>query len=213
MKNKMFSTFVMSLWLVNSAFASMVSDVPEPYEDAWHDTAQWQQVGNDNLVDDGVWWSVDGGATWGHNGLTVGDEVTFRFDLWTSGSGRHDYNQLKAWVDWNQDFDWANDSSEIVLEERVFQRPNNPHPVPGISTLVSSAYLITEDMIGDLWLRARAQCNHVPFGTMTPYDGLWQGEVEDWKLTVNAADVPEPQAILLLGVGLLGLLGARMRRA
>ncbi|MEJ2621574.1 MAG: PEP-CTERM sorting domain-containing protein [Candidatus Thiodiazotropha sp.] len=138
--------------------------------------------------------------------------MSFRFDLWTSGTGAHDYNQVQAWVDWNQDFAWANDSSEIVLQERVFRTPYSVVPA-SISILTSSSFLITEDMVGDLWLRARAQCNHVPFGSMTPYGELWQGEAEDWRLSVSTANVPEPASILLLGTGLLGLIGVRNRRA
>ncbi len=202
-----------SLWMVGNASASMVSDAPAPYGAASHADATWQKLGSDNLVDDGVWWSIDGGGTWGHEDLTVGDEVTFRFDLWTSGSGAHSYNQVKAWVDWDQDYVWSNDPTEIVLEERVFQIPNNPFPVASTSILTSASYLITDDMVGDLWLRARAQCNHVPFGSMTPYGGLWQGEVEDWRLTVNAANVPEPASVLLFSAGLFGLMGVRNRRA
>jgi hypothetical protein len=211
MRKQLLLVFTLSFWMVNSVFASMVSDAPAPYGKAWHETAEWQKLGSDHMTDDGVWWSIDNGATWGHDELTVGDAVVFRFDLWTSGTGVHDYNQVKAWVDWDQDYAWANDNSEVVLEQRVFQMPSNPNPVASTSVLTSAAYFVTEDMIGDLWLRARAQCNHVPFGSMTPYGGLWQGEVEDWRLIVHAADVPEPESILLMGLGLLGLIGVRIR--
>lgn len=213
MKKLLILVFSVLLWMANNASAKMISDAPSPYGTAWHDTSEWQMLGSSNNVDDGVWWSTDGGASWGHDDLTVGDEVMFRFDLWTSGTGQHDYNQVKAWVDWDQDFAWANDASEIVIEERVFQMPNNPHPVAGTTVLLTSAYLISDDMIGDLWLRARAQCNHVPYGSMTPYGGLWQGEVEDWRLSVHAANVPEPTSILLMGAGLLGLIGVRTRKS
>jgi hypothetical protein len=212
-KTLVYGFVVSSLLIANVASAGMVSDAPAPYGAASHQTAEWQKLGEDNTIDDGVWWSVDDGATWGHETLDVGDNVVFRFDLWTSGSGEHDYNQVKAWVDWNQDGVWSNDATEIVLEEQVFQMPNNPKPVPGITSLLSASYLITDEMIGNLWLRARAQCNHVPYGEMTPYGDYWQGEVEDWQLTVDKpTPTPEPATLLLMSVGLFGLVGARIRR-
>jgi hypothetical protein len=211
MKKLLKYIFIASLWMAGNASAKMIGDAPAPYGAAWHDTDEWQRLGNDNTEDDGVWWSINGGS-WGHDDLTVGDQVSFRFDLWTSGTGRHNYNQVKAWVDWNQNYAWTNDLSEIVLEERVFRNPDYDVPA-STSILTSASFLITDDMIGDLWLRGRAQCNHVPFGSMTPYGNLWQGEVEDWRLTVNATNVPEPSSILLIGAGLLGLIGVRNRRA
>jgi hypothetical protein len=196
----------------NTAFAKMVSDAP--YYPAWHDTATWQMLGSNNNVDDGVWWSTDGGSSWGHDGLLVGDSVTFRFDMWTSGFGNHNYNQIKAWVDWNQDFYFDN-NSETVIEDRAFFTPLDDSlsylATPKVETFITDAFSITDAMIGDLWIRARVQCNEVPFGHMTPYGGLWQGEVEDWKLSVS--DVPEPSSIMLMSLGVLGLFGARARKS
>ncbi len=39
-----------------------------------------------------------------------------------------------------------------------------------------------------------------------------QGELEEWKLTVNANPVPEPNTILLFGIGLLGLAGVNRKQ-
>jgi hypothetical protein len=164
----------------------MVSDAPDPYGAAWHDDPSWSYFGDDHTTDDGVWWSTDAGSTWGHHELFVGNEVMFRFDLWGGG-------HTMAWVDWNQDGVWSNDPTEIILNDKW----------SGNSSLISSAYLLTEEMTGDFWLRSRISCDTF----MTPYGYLWQGEVEDWQITV-----PEPQPILLLGVGMLGLIGTRYSR-
>lgn len=49
---------------------------------------------------------------------------------------------------------------------------------------------IDGSMVGGLWLRTRAQCNHVEWDQMTPYDNLAQGEVEDWAGSLTNRQSP-----------------------
>jgi len=208
---------------ISNGFAKMISDAPNPYGTASHDTAEWQMLGSRSDVDDGVWWSTDGGSTWGHDAVYVGDEIEFKFALWSAGYGNHDYDQIKAWVDWDNSGSWNNDSSEVIIAEK-YDKPKSmivddtvygfdPSLYAGSAEtnyFFTGTYYISEDMIDGLWLRARAQCNHIPYDTMTPYGNLWQGEVEDWFIEVSP--VPEPATMMLLGVGLIGLAGASRKK-
>ena len=229
-----------------SGFALMVGDAPNPpYGEASHQTAEWQMIGSSNTADDGVWWSTDGGANWGHDSVHVGDQIRFKFELWSAGYGNHTYDQIKSWIDWDQSGDWYNTSifdpvdpaSEVIIADRFFKvatdasgnaipsswnisfhddssfddtdRANYNAAHATTTDFLTNDFLITDAMIGEVWLRARAQCWHVPFDTMTPTGNLWQGEVEDWSITVNPA--PEPATMLLLGSGLFGLAGFRRK--
>lgn len=231
-RTKLITGVVFLLFLLCStiSYALMVGDAPNPYGVAKHQTTEWQMLGS-STADNGVWWSTDG-TNWGHDAVYVGDQIQFKFALWSAGYGNHTYDQVKSWVDWNQDGIWNNDSSEVVLADRFWKvytdDPSNPlNPGDNISFyddtdpnfdhdsynlnyatttyFETAAYTIGADMVGSLWLRARAQCWHVPFDTMQPTGELWQGEVEDWMLTVNSTPVPEPATMILLGTGIIGI--------
>ena len=206
------------LFVATSSFASMISD--SPYHDmANHGTAEWQQLGEDNFSDDAVWWSTDGGTTWGRDDISVGQTVEFKYSMWRAGYGRHDYDQIKSWIDWDQDNVFDN-TSEVVLSEQWFKaetqvddnvwfaNPDN-YTDGGYKDFFSGPFLISEDMIGELWLRARVHCNHTTFDNIGPNGYLNQGEVEDWMVTVKS--VPEPATMLLLGFGLIGLAGLKRK--
>jgi len=103
-------------------------------------TAQWQRLGTkwnadtdghkdsqtetNTATDDGVSWETLVDGNWVENGdLIQGGSVRFIFDVTRSIVGNHKYDQLKSWVDWNQDGSW--DESETIIAEKWMKNENS----------------------------------------------------------------------------------------
>lgn len=254
------------------------------YGKATHKNPTWQRLGTEwdsewrhknKDTDDGVTWSVkqDNGS-WSAFSNTeefeAGDEVQFNFDMTRSIAGdNHYYDQLKAWVDWDQDGQWSEDE-ELISEiwykwhdatDEIDATPSTDQNsmltglVNDASAYRQSVYteLSTSDIsselanneiiynsndlsrtysvtttiptdaaLGDIWLRARVSCSESIYSdgngnhTLDPTGYYFQGEVEDYLLTINKSekpptDIPEPATLGILLSG-LGLIAFRQRK-
>lgn len=230
------SVISLTLFLLGTGVSYASAVLPDSYGSATHQDPEWQRLAtyqNGVKTDSyGVFWSVDGGSTWGRETdlrLNVGDEIQFMFNMHKKSVGTHYADYLKAWVDWGQDgkFDPADTVAfgyqELKTNESGNMGSYNTPRVPDY-TFYSGLFAITDAMYGDLYLRARVTCSH---SLVDDWDDQWeedesyyreeflptghlhQGEVEEWALSVKPT--PIPGAVWLLGSGLLGLVGIRRK--
>lgn len=201
------------------------SDAPG-YGWASHQDASWQRLGSQwdaesgpkavDTSDDGVYWSVDNGVTWGHENITAGQKVTFRFDMYKEKWGRHDFDAIKVWIDFNNDKDFT-DAGEIILASQWNFKSEQGYAYgdgfAGISkSFYTDVFMPTSTTLTDYWLRAQVVCSadiRGDLGKLTPTGHWYQGEVEDWNITANP--VPEPSTMILFIAGLAGVVFIRRR--
>jgi len=230
--------------LLVSGFAFYAAATPADFGDApgygnaSNQNPSWQRLGTawdaeagplaNDLSDDGVSWSIDGGLTYGHDYIDVGTSVIFKFEMYKELWGTHDYDALKAWID--TDMDNTFEASELVISDQwnfasenpsMYSYSDNPLAVDewGNSLYYADSTTtfyttVTFNNPGDYWMRARVVCDDDlgvgGMANLTPYGGFFQGETEDWNINV----VPEPGIITMLFASLFSLaaFGRRKKR-
>jgi hypothetical protein len=168
--------------------------------------------------------------------LTQGQAVQFKFTVTRSNEGNHKFDELKVWVDWNgqdgfNNNDIGKSGSEILYnaqwykhqDKKDYTNSNSGNANSDVSVdnnkdtyrrYILETAIPLDAMIGDTWMRARIVCENSLNSYSEDMNLLAtgyqdQGEVEDYKLTIN--QVPEPTTILVFGSALIGLVLSRKK--
>lgn len=185
------------------------SSAPAEYAAAEHETGDWQRLGATYGVNDGVSWSVDGGAHFDNASLTRGQSVEFKFIQYSHNIGGHISDPLRVWMDWNGDKSWSSD--ELIFSDKYIKAtnkdgywikatPDDPTPagenawngrhwVNGrtgdwVRLEYTLSMLVPESaVVGDTWLRARTTCDASLGGAD------WQRTWSDWSWDAKEGDI------------------------
>jgi len=112
-------------------------------------------------------------------------------DVISSGTGF-----LNAWVDFNQNGDWADKGEQIFDDIDLIAGTNS-----------FEFYIPETAALGDTYARFRLNST----GDLN-FDGVaYDGEVEDYRVEISSP-VPVPASLVLLGMGLLGFAGFGRRK-
>lgn len=233
---KKFSSMIAVIAVSSVAVVAQASPITQDN----HEKPYWQILGTDagtnnsgTVSDYGVFWSIDGGAFGQETTLYVGQTVQFQFNMYKPSTGTHYADLLEAWVDWNQDGFLEDGTESIIYAEEIVR------PTKGAAAIakkgdefqyLSDTFTLTNDMVGDLWLKALVTCTHSVTvdegyrnnwngqwwdinkgayeGLLNPYGSYYQGETENYHLTV----VSEPAAAALFGLGLVALVARKRRK-
>ncbi len=186
-------------------------------------------------ADDGLSWSTDGGATYHDDPVNAGDTIQFSVTAYRErSSDSYAFDHISIWADFNGNGIW--EDGEQVLDESWNARGRFEVTQPiyieveGITIQVSeggaSAYVPPEGIrsfpsearqvpgsLSQLHVRTRItsgpSLTAAGLSELGPTGHLNLGEVEDYAISIRP--VPEPSALLLLGLGLLAGL-ARIRK-
>ncbi len=221
------------IFFVGPAYAGWVppawsygQTIDQPAQEAsqigWAEDPRWQMLGDSWGDADGVSWAVldnDGNpGVFGNETIHVGDQVVFKFDMYKTLYGTHDFDALRAWIDWDQDgFSWADIASDMILQDQLSFNSSHlysddPYAWGWMGSLyyanLAQSFLspvISFTETGDFDLLARVLCSDDLAGdwnNLTPWaNGMYQGEVEIYTIHV----VPLPSALLLFGGGVISL--------